>query len=306
MRLLNVIGVPTAELAPAIESGDILTHPDKPFELSRQDQANLLGVQQANRAVHKNIAYRPESRRVTGLGNLDGEHRETVTRVLKKYSEWAVHFTAELLPQYSHDWRIDYTSFRGIEEQGRELPWKKRNDLLHTDAFPSRPTHGDLILRIFTNVNPQKDRTWIVSDPFPLIAEQYAVAAGLMRFAAQGGSLGGKIGGSLIRLARAAGLPAADRSPYDRFMLAFHDYLKANPDFQRRCAKYRFAFPPNSTWLVFTDVVPHSVISGQFALEQTLIVSRRSLSLPDQAPIAVLERLSHTRLAPSRTSASGA
>ena len=45
-------------------------------------------------------------------------------------------------PEYARSWRVDYASFRPVEEQGRELPLRHRNDLLHLDAFPTRPTHG--------------------------------------------------------------------------------------------------------------------------------------------------------------------
>jgi hypothetical protein len=38
-------------------------------------------------------------------------------------------------------------------------------------------------------------------------------------------------------------------------------------------------------------MVPHAVESGQFALEQTVIVPREALVRPDVAPITVLERL---------------
>ena len=95
----------------------------------------------------------------------------------------------------------------------------------------------------------------------------------------------------------ASGLPVIARSPYDRFMLGFHDYLKMNEAFQRDCAKYRFEFPPGATWMVFTDVVPHSVESGQFAMEQTMIVSHKSLADPGRAPIAILEKLAGRGLA---------
>ncbi len=81
------------------------------------------------------------------------------------------------------------------------------------------------------------------------------------------------------------------RSPYDRFMLHFHEYLKRNTDFQQNCPKYRFDFPPGSTWLTFTDVLPHSVHSGQHALEQTFIISKSSLSRAENAPVRILERL---------------
>ena len=82
----------------------------------------------------------------------------------------------------------------------------------------------------------------------------------------------------LSRLLRAVGLPVVQRSAYDRFMLGFHDYLKFNHDYQETCAKYRFEFPPDSTWMVFTDIVPHAVLSGQHALEQTVIVRREKLA----------------------------
>ena len=74
-------------------------------------------------------------------------------------------------------------------------------------------------------------------------------------------------------------------------MLRFHEYLKRNDEFQKNTAKYPFNFPPGATWITFTDVVPHSVLSGQHALEQTFIIARRSLSNPANAPVAILERL---------------
>jgi len=285
------------EMADALEHGQILFFPKTPFRVEPHERDILLGARQTRGAHHKNIAFRPGTERISGLDSVEPECRATVERVLKGYSDWAVRFAAELLPQYSATWRIDYASFRPLEEQGRELPWKKRNDLLHVDAFPSRPTHGDLILRLFTNVSPEKERVWVTSDPFAPTAEHYAADAGLSRYAAQSVSPVWKARDAVIRIARRAGIPVADRSPYDRFMLAFHDYLKASSEFQQSCPKYRTSFPPDSTWMVFTDVVPHSVLSGQHALEQTFIVSRHSLSSPERAPVSILERISGARLA---------
>jgi hypothetical protein len=74
-------------------------------------------------------------------------------------------------------------------------------------------------------------------------------------------------------------------------MLRFHHFLKANREFQETCSRTRWEFPPQSTWLVFTDMVSHAVLSGQFALEQTFIVSKHALVLPEKAPVRVLERL---------------
>ncbi len=106
----------------------------------------------------------------------------------------------------------------------------------------------------------------------------------------------GRLRRSLIRSARAVGLPLIDRSPYDRFMLRFHHYLKTNQAFQASCPKFRWEFPPNSTWLVFTDMVPHAALSGRFALEQTFPVPRDALLLPHKSPVQILEDLSGTPL----------
>jgi hypothetical protein len=41
--------------------------------------------------------------------------------------------------------------------------------------------------------------------------------------------------------------------------------------------------------MVYTDGVPHAVMSGQYALEQTFIVPPEALVSPQAAPIRVLE-----------------
>jgi len=294
MRVVTVSeapGSPSHDYRQDLEAGDILFFPATPFPLSEETKQGFRTLQLAGNTLHKNVAYRPAANRVTGYkgANLSPE---TLQKLFKTYSDAVIRFTADLLPDYAKAWKLDYASFRPVEEEGRSLPLTKRNDLLHTDAFPSRPTFGGLILRVFTNIHPTKTRVWITADPFPEIAATYAKQAGLDRIAGQGTSPLGKLQHQLLRTMRMAGLPVVPRSPYDRFMLGFHDYLKRNTEFQGGCRKYRFEFPPGSTWMVFTDVVPHSVESGQHALEQTFIVSQNSLANPQNAPVAVLERLS--------------
>jgi len=74
-------------------------------------------------------------------------------------------------------------------------------------------------------------------------------------------------------------------------MLRFHHFLKSQEEFQRTCPRSQWEFPPHSTWMVFTDVVSHAVLSGQHALEQTFVVAKDSLVLLDKAPVRILERL---------------
>ncbi len=279
-----------------LEEGEILFFPRTPFELPEEDRAFLLGVRQASAAYYKNIAYRPTEDRVTGFakGNVD---RERLHAILRASSQRVTRFCSEFLPPYARTWQLDYASFRPVEEEGRQLSLRARNDLLHVDAFPTRPTHGNRLLRVFTNLNPTKPRVWVTTETFDVLAPQFAMRAGLPAVAAQARSRGARLRRGLIRLARAAGLPVVDRAPYDQFMLRFHHYLKTNQQFQASCPRYRSEFPPHSTWMCFTDMVPHAVLSGQYALEQTFLVRRDALLLPLKAPINILERLSGTALA---------
>jgi hypothetical protein len=56
-------------------------------------------------------------------------------------------------------------------------------------------------------------------------------------------------------------------------------------------------FVPGSSWMVYTETVPHAVLGGQYALEQTFLVDPSAMVTPESAPIAILEKMSGTRLA---------
>ena len=283
------------EYCARLEEGEILFFPASPFELPQEDVDILIGVRQSSAAFHKNISYRPREGRVYGLGRGSADEARLAS-ILGQYSKRVTAFAVEFLIPYASGWQLDFASFRSIEERGRDLPLKSRNDLLHTDAFPTRPTNGNRILRVFTNLNPSEPRIWLTGQPFDILAPRLAGDAGLEACAEFARSRWRPWTRMLPRLATAMGLPLPDRSPYDRFMLGFHHYLKANRDFQETSPKSRWEFPPNSTWIVFTDSVPHAVLSGRLALEHTYIVSERDLILPERSPRRVLEQLCGTRL----------
>ena len=88
------------------------------------------------------------------------------------------------------------------------------------------------------------------------------------------------------------GLPVVARPPYDAFMLRLHHRMKVDRRFQEECPKVHLKFPPGSSWMVFTDQVAHAALSGQYALEQTILVARNSLLSPQKAPLRILERIS--------------
>jgi hypothetical protein len=284
MELVTVDEVrPDSNFYTALEQGNIVLFARSPWDVPAADQDYLRGISQTDRAYHKNIAYRPESDKVTGFDPKGLDDPEKLRAVLRRFSQSALGFLRQFVPRYMEGCRIDYASFRGIEEEGRDLAFKKRNDLLHIDAFPTRPTGGDLILRTFVNIHPSRSRVWLTSDPFAPLAREYAVAAGWPRMASWEG---------LARL-------VTRRTAYDRFMLRFHDYLKRNDAYQQNCRKYRWEFPPGAVWMVFTDIVPHAVLSGQYALEQTVIVPRRNLLAPASAPVEILKSLRGAGLRPA-------
>ena len=273
-----------------LEGGDILYFPQTPVPLSAEDAGFLLGQQQTDSSLHKNIAYKPKIDRLSGVDTKTA-NPEAVARlqqIMRAYSASVVQFLAGFLSPYQQHWKLDYASFRPQEEQNRDLPLRRRNDLLHTDAFPTRPTYGARILRFFNNINPTRTRDWVVSDPF---------AATVRKFAPQ--DIAPNAGSGLSRLGKATGralglgaaIPSLKRSPYDDFMMRFHNFLKENPRFQSECPKYPFQFPPGSSWMVYTDTVPHAVLAGQYALEQTFLVRPGAMVRPEISPLKVLEEI---------------
>ncbi len=277
----------TEEQYRSLETGDILYFPTTPFLLSDDERAFLLAQKQVDASYHKNISYRPGQDRLKGVDRRDEAQWAQMHQIMRAYSERAIAFMTRFLARYARDWKIDFASFRPIEEAGRKVALRSRNDLIHVDSFPSRPSHGDRLLRIFTNIHPDRARIWITSESFEQLAWQYAAKVGLPRRP----NTVAKLRGGALRLLSNVGLPVVDRPPYDQFMLRFHHWLKESETFQRDCPKDRWEFPPQSTWIVFTDTTSHSCISGQYALEQTFIVRKGSLAWPEKAPIAILERM---------------
>ncbi|HSY71790.1 MAG TPA: Kdo hydroxylase family protein [Alloacidobacterium sp.] len=278
-----------------LESGDILYFPQTPIAIPDGDLRFLLGQQQTDSSLHKNIAYKPNIDKLSGVDTktADAQAVARLQSIMRWYSKSVTEFLTGFLAPYNANWQLDYASFRPQEEEGRDLPQRRRNDLLHTDAFPTRPTHGARILRFFNNIHPSRTRDWVVSDPFAKTVKQFAPGEiaphrdGAVSRAAK--SLGRGIG-------LGAAIPSIKRSPYDDFMMRFHNFLKENPRFQADCPKYSFDFPPGSSWMVYTDTVPHAVLAGQYALEQTFLVRPEVLVAPQVSPLKVLEEIAGAQL----------
>ena len=118
-------------------------------------------------------AYRPQIDRVTGLSDLSTADAERARAVMAAFSRRVTRFLADFLPPYAGTWRLDYASFRPVEERGRDLRKRARNDLLHVDSFASRPTGGVRILRVFLNMNPREARRWVTTDTFYVLLRRF-------------------------------------------------------------------------------------------------------------------------------------
>ncbi|HEY7405156.1 MAG TPA: Kdo hydroxylase family protein [Candidatus Angelobacter sp.] len=263
-----------------LERGKVLFFSRVPFDFPDADREFLLSQKQTGSRFHKNISYRPGKDLLKGVDQ-NSPDRERMNTIMRNFSRSVTAFVSQFLAPYATRMTLDFASFRPLEEQGRDLSLHKRNDLLHVDAFPSRPTHGARILRVFANINPSVGRVWNVGEPFH---EFLPKLKQVKKISGPGG-----LGHTLAHLASKIGLPVPDRSPYDEYMLYLHDWLKENADFQKNSLQQELVFPPGSSWMVYTDGVPHAAMSGQYALEQTFIIPRQALVTPQVAPCQVLE-----------------
>lgn len=279
-----------------LEAGGILYFPQTPVPLPAADLEFLLGQQQTSSSLHKNIAYKPEKDKLSGVDEKTAGAGEAdrMREVMRRYSESVQRFLAGFLAPYQKRWRLDYASFRPLEEKGRDLPTRRRNDLLHTDAFPTRPTHGWRILRFFNNIHPNRTRDWVVGEPFGRVVGQFAPSKLAVPRPDSPVARAGK------QIAQATGLaglvPQWKRGPYDEFMMRLHNTMKEDSGFQASCVREEVQFEPGSSWMVYTETVPHAVLGGQYALEQTFLVDPAAMVTRESAPIAILEKMAGARL----------
>jgi hypothetical protein len=280
-------GTRARDYCAALERGEILFFPAPPFAFPEEDVDFLLSQRWAELRMHKNVSYRPADDVLRGVAGSAAATTARIHSALRNYSTQVIDFLSRFLSPYASRRILDFASFRPFEEDGRDLPLHKRNDLLHVDAFPSRPTRGGRILRVFTNLNKTKPRVWETTGPFESIARQFAEDAGLLRTAENDSPLQRAV----REWGRKLGIRGMGRTPYDLFMLRFHDFLKENSRFQALCPKTHLEFPPLATWMVFTDGVAHAVMSGQYALEQTFLIPASALVMPEEAPYRILEKI---------------
>jgi len=266
----------------AVEDGGVLILPQVGFVLSERERRFLSPEWSDGRA--KNISL--EGTRLKGARG-SAEDLAEMTAMVARFAQNAADLVTTLFPRYAPYVQRARTSFRPQPAIGRNVSWRKDDSRLHVDAFPSRPNHGERILRVFSNVNPAADRVWRVGEPFEAVARTF-----LPR-------IRNPLPGSAAVLA-ALKVTKRPRSAYDHVMLGLHDRAKEDLAYQRDCAQQVVRFAPGTTWICFSDQVMHAAVSGQYMLEQTIHLPLDALYDASSAPLAILERLTGRTLVAER------
>jgi hypothetical protein len=277
----------TTRLEERLERGEIVTFEPCPFALPMGHDLTFLLQQQLKSSSQKNISYNPEQHTVAGYAYQGSEQAQRLLDLMCEFSQQTCGYLAKLLPRYARSWQPDRASLRPEEEATRKLRVTARNDLLHFDAFPSRPTGGDRILRLYVNINPTDDRVWATSDTFAKVLEKYGDQVGWT--SDQRSNWVQRLSQRIVGIFQPT---VRERTRYDEYMLRLHHFLKANDDFQDRANRRLWHFKPGTAWLLFSDTVSHAELRGQHALEHSFFVAPESLVLPDEAPAMLLERRS--------------
>jgi hypothetical protein len=269
--------------AEGLERGRVLYFERLAFPLDDGERRLLSSAWSDQKA--KNISFDPGAGEVKGARAEDSGERELLA-MMARYAALTRALLQGLLPQYTPALKQARTSFRPHEIEGRQpQSYRKDDRLLHPDAFPSRPMRGARILRVFSNINPSgKPRVWHVGEPFDALARRFLPD---VRRAIPG----------VARIEAMFGITKGQRTEYDHIMLQLHDRTKRDARYQRQAPRQEIAFPAGSTWAVFTDLVPHAALKGQFALEQTFELPVAAQLRPELSPLRILERLAGRSLA---------
>lgn len=259
----------------ALEKGHVLYFPSLPFVLESNE--TILLSPNYSHPKSKNIGYDLKSRKVTGVQGVK-EVVPSFESMLYRYATSAKILVEAILPHYKKYLEGGRTSYRPVEIAGRQSSYRKDDTRLHVDAFPSSPVQGKRILRVFTNINPHnQSRFWRLGEPFSKVVERFLPHSPRPL-------LGSRWLLEMLRITK------TQRTPYDHYMLQLHNRMKADGAYQKEAEQQEFFFPPQSTWIVYTDLTSHAAMQGQYALEQTFYLPVEGMSSPDLAPLKILEK----------------
>lgn len=280
----DATNLPSISLAQRLERGELVEFADPPFELPPEDEMDFLRSLELSSRTRKQIAFNPSTEDFSGVSFRANERRQLFRQVLSNFSRTVGNWLEIVLPQYARGITPDRVTFRTEEEAVRTLRFSARNDLLHIDNFPTRPTFGKRILRVYLNLNAVDERVWSVSEKYEQLLDRYLREHRLPEW-----SLADWLAtpSALHRLLHGDWVL---RSRYDEFQLKLHHFLKKDDRFQDRASRTYRRFAPRSCWLLFSDGLAHADLRGRFAIEHSFFISRDVLTEADMAPLNILTR----------------
>jgi len=271
----TVDGDTAARLRRELEQGCVLYFPDLHFTFEG-NEARFLDPRWSD-GKSKNINLRTNESQVRGAAG-SPEDMAALQRMIARYARLSEQLVLTLFPDYGPHLTRAGTSLRTTEIAGRPVSWRKDDTRLHVDAFPSNPLHGQRLLRVFHNVDPEYPRLWRVGEPFADFAQ---------RFVPQTHGLWPGQAWLMDKLH----ITKRPRSEYDHRMLQLHDLCKADAAYQSGVAQQEFAIPPGATWVVFSDQVLHAAMRGRAMMEQTYYLAPEAIADKTHSPEAVLSRM---------------
>ena len=276
---------PDSGMRQSIEHGGVVVCPRLAFALDERERAVF--DRPITDEKRKSVYLRAGDADLSGT-IARGIERTRLAAMIERYAAHCHRLIDELFPGYAAKRHATGTSFRpraiGDLASGRAMSWRKDDTRLHVDAFPSNPTNGSRILRVFTNVHPGNvPRVWRVGEPFADMARRFLPQT---RRPIPGAA----------HLLRGLRITKRVRSDYDHLMLQLHDLAKADLDYQHESPQRTIDFMPGTTWICFSDQVMHAAMSGQYLLEQTWRLPLSAMAAPEASPMRVLESLTGRRL----------
>ena len=282
------------EIENALEAGEVVYFPQCPIALPTERDLEWLRNGLDLKLKAKNLSYHPESDSVPRF-EADADTRIRVENLLRGHGKRVAEFWRRKLPDFMPGATFGTTSFRPVEEQGRDLKPRSSNELVHFDAGAYGATDGARILRFFVNIHSTRDRVWGTKGSFEQLMQRHqplwtAARGGRQKVPVEKGPLDRLYSGLIGTASRVYPLlRVIDSSPYDRSMRRIHNYMKETSTFQHDRSDYEeIHFPPMSAWMVFTDGISHAALTGQYALVSTALIPLKNCRRFERTPYGIL------------------
>jgi hypothetical protein len=286
----------SAEIEDAMERSEVVYFARCPVELPSSDDLDFLRGELPGELKTKNISYHPESDSIPRF-EAPRDVKDRVESILRTHGRRVEQFLSRVMPDFVPGWSLGTTSFRPIEEQGRDLKPRSSNELVHVDAGAYGATNGARIFRFFVNVHPTRERIWGTKGGLPSLMRKHeelwvAARGGKSRVPLRKTALDHVYSGMIRSVGKLYPIARViDSSPYDRSMRRIHNRMKESETFRNDQEDYReIHFAPMSAWMVFTDGISHSVLTGQYALVTTALIPLGNCRLPELAPYGSLAK----------------